>query len=83
MRRYSALVGGGFRQVSGTNVMPDFCRTGAVFACTGGTVVSFLHVGQGICRPECASSHSKCWPQCEQLNLSWLIRMSLQQTDYR
>jgi hypothetical protein len=73
---YSGFEGGVARQLSGTNVMPDFCGTGAAFPGTGGTTVRVLQEGQVICRPEYWSSHSRCCPQCEQLNLNWLIRPS-------
>ena len=72
--RYLAPDGGGVFQLSGTKVMPDFCGTGAVFPGTGGTTVRPLQDGHGICRPEYCSSHSRCCPQCEQLNLNWLIK---------
>jgi hypothetical protein len=69
-----AEAGGGVRQLSGTKVMPDFCTAGAAFPGTGGTTVRPLQVGHGICRPEYCSSHSRCCPQWEQLNLNWLIK---------
>jgi hypothetical protein len=67
----------GFRQLSGTKVMPDFGRAGAGFPATGGTRVRPWHAGHGIWVPECCSSHPMRCPQCEQLNLIWLIKFSL------
>src|SRR5208283_1958817 len=55
----------GFCQLSGTKVMPDFCGDGAAFPGTAGTTVRAWQAGQGICRPENCSSHSRRCRQCE------------------
>jgi len=67
--------GSGFCQLSGTQVMPDFCGGVAAFPGAAGTSVRTWQAGQGICRPAYCDSHSKGCPQCEQLNLSWLIKL--------
>ena len=70
---FAAARGGGFRQLSGTEVMPVLFEDAAIFPATGGTTVRQPHRGHGISHPAYSSSYSKaCW-QCEQLNLIWLI----------
>jgi len=68
--------GAGFCQLSGTLVMPDFRGDGTDSSGTAGTTVRAWQAGQGICRPAYCGSHSRRCPQWEQLNLSWLIRLS-------